>query len=39
LSKIKGMNTRKIPDVLGAEASFSEVVHRDNLVIVAKATE
>jgi glutamate 5-kinase len=35
LEKIRGMNTKKIPEVLGAEASFSEVVHRDNLVIVA----
>jgi glutamate 5-kinase len=35
LEKIKGLNTKKIPEVLGAEASFSEVVHRDNLVIVA----
>jgi glutamate 5-kinase len=39
LLKIKGMNTKKIPEVLGADASFSEVVHRDNLVIVAKGTE
>jgi glutamate 5-kinase len=35
LEKIRGMNTKKIPDVLGAETYFDEVVHRDNLVIVA----
>jgi hypothetical protein len=28
------MNTRRIPDVLGTEVFFEEVVHRDNLVIV-----
>jgi glutamate 5-kinase len=39
LQKIRGLNTRKIPEVLGAEAYFDEVVHRDNLVIVAKGTE
>ena len=38
LEKIRGMNTKKIPDVLGAEAYFDEVVHRDNLVIVARGT-
>ena len=38
LEKIKGMNTKKIHVVLG-QASFGEVVHRDNLVIVAKGTE
>jgi glutamate 5-kinase len=32
--KIRGLNSRKIPEVLGVEASFQEVVHRDNLVIV-----
>lgn len=36
LEKIRGMNTRRIPEVLGAEAYFDEVVHRDNLVIVAQ---
>ena len=35
LEKIKGMNTKKIPVVLG-QASFGEVVHRDNLVVVAQ---
>ena len=33
LQKIRGMNTKKIPEILGAEAYFDEVVHRDNLVI------
>ena len=36
LEKIRGMNTKRIPEVLGVEAYFDEVVHRDNLVIVAK---
>ncbi len=35
LERIRGLNTKKIPDVLGAEAYFDEVVHRDNLVVVA----
>jgi len=30
------MNTRRIPEVLGAEAYFDEVVHRDNLVVVVQ---
>jgi glutamate 5-kinase len=34
LAKIRGMNTRRIPEVLGTETYFSEVIHRDNLVIV-----
>ena len=34
LALIRGMNTKKIPEVLGAEAYFDEVVHRDNLVVV-----
>jgi len=34
LEKIRGLNTRKIPEVLGADAVFDEVVHRDNLVVV-----
>ncbi|MGA2478405.1 MAG: glutamate 5-kinase [Spirochaetia bacterium] len=34
LEKIRGLNTKRIPEVLGAEAAFEEVVHRDNLVIV-----
>jgi glutamate 5-kinase len=36
LSVIKGMNTKRIPDLLGTEAVFGEVVHRDNLVVVAQ---
>jgi glutamate 5-kinase len=36
LEKIRGMNTRRIPEVLGAEAYFDEVVHRDNLVVVVQ---
>ncbi len=34
LLKIKGMNSRDIAETLGVEASFEEVVHRDNLVVV-----
>jgi glutamate 5-kinase len=34
LEKIKGLNTKQVPVVLGSEAVFEEVVHRDNLVIV-----
>jgi len=34
LTLIKGLNTKQIPRVLGAEAYFDEVVHRDNLVVV-----
>jgi glutamate 5-kinase len=36
LEKIRGLNTKKIPEILGAEATFDEVVHRDNLVVVAR---
>ena len=36
LEKIRGLNTSKIPEILGAEAIFDEVVHRDNLVVVAR---
>jgi len=36
LEKIRGLNTKKIPEVLGEEAYFPEVVHRDNLVITVK---
>ncbi len=35
LSKIQGLNTRRIPEILGAEAVFDEVIHRDNLVVVS----
>ena len=36
LAKIRGLNTKKIPEVLGEETFFDEVVHRDNLVITVK---
>jgi glutamate 5-kinase len=36
LEKIRGMNTNRIHEVLGVEEHFDEVVHRDNLVVVAK---
>ena len=36
LDRIRGMNTSRIHEVLGAEASFDEVVHRDNLVVVVQ---
>ncbi len=36
LEKIRGLNTKKIPEVLGEEAYFDEVVHRDNLVVTVK---
>ena len=36
LERIRGLNTKRIPEILGAEASFSEVVHRDNLVVVTR---
>jgi glutamate 5-kinase len=36
LEKIRGMNTNRIHAVLGVEEHFDEVVHRDNLVVVAK---
>ena len=36
LEKIRGLNTKKIPEVLGQETYFDEVVHRDNLVITVK---
>ena len=39
LERIKGLNTSRITQVLGAEASFDEVVHRDNLVVVARGIE
>jgi glutamate 5-kinase len=31
---IKGMNTRRIPEVLESDTYFEEVVHRDNMVIL-----
>ncbi len=36
LSKIQGLNTKRIPEILGAEAIFDEVIHRDNLVVVSR---
>jgi glutamate 5-kinase len=38
LELIKGLNSRRIPEALGGEASFAEVVHRDNLVVVERDT-
>jgi glutamate 5-kinase len=35
LAKIRGLNTKMIAEVLGIEEHFDEVVHRDNLVVVA----
>jgi len=34
LERIKGLNSARIAAVLGVEAAFAEVVHRDNLVVV-----
>jgi len=34
LERIRGMNSARIAAVLGVEAAFAEVVHRDNLVVV-----
>ena len=31
---IKGLNSRQIPDILGTESCFDEIVHRDNMVIL-----
>ncbi|HUI71612.1 MAG TPA: glutamate 5-kinase [Spirochaetia bacterium] len=36
LDKIRGLNTKKIPEILGSDAVFDEVVHRDNLVVMAR---
>jgi glutamate 5-kinase len=33
LEAIKGLNTKKIPEVLGVDVYFEEAVHRDNMVI------
>jgi glutamate 5-kinase len=33
---IKGHNTRQIPEILGAESCFTEIVHRDNMVILVE---
>ncbi len=34
LKSIIGLNTKKIPEVLGVDSCFDEVIHRDNMVIV-----
>lgn len=34
LERIKGLTSRRITELLGGEAAFAEVVHRDNLVLV-----
>jgi len=34
LERIRGKNSARIAGVLGVEAAFAEVVHRDNLVVV-----
>lgn len=34
LRRIMGLNTRRIPEVLGTSTYFDEVVHRDNMVIL-----
>jgi len=34
IKKIKGLNTKKIADILDVETYFDEVVHRDNMVIL-----
>jgi glutamate 5-kinase len=31
---IKGLNSKRIPQVLGSDTYFEEVVHRDNMVIL-----
>ncbi|HVO39165.1 MAG TPA: glutamate 5-kinase [Spirochaetia bacterium] len=39
LSRIRGLNTKRIPEILGTETYFDEVVHRDNLVVVSRDEE
>jgi len=39
LARIRGLNTKRIPEILGTETYFDEVVHRDNLVIVSRDEE
>jgi glutamate 5-kinase len=34
INLIKGLNTKHIPEVLGTESYFDEIVHRDNMVIL-----
>ncbi len=36
LTRIRGLNTRRVPEVLGADTCFDEVVHRDNLVVISR---
>jgi glutamate 5-kinase len=37
LERIRGLNSKKVPGVLGVETTFDEVIHRDNLVVVSRA--
>ena len=37
LDRIRGLNSARIAAVLGVEAAFAEVVHRDNLVAVERS--
>ena len=39
LERIWGMNSARIAEVLGVEAAFEEVVHRDNLVVVEQEAD
>ena len=34
IGAIKGMNSKRIPQILGSDTYFEEVVHRDNMVIL-----
>jgi len=34
LRRIMGINTKRIPEVLGVDSYFDEVIHRDNMVII-----
>jgi len=34
IEQIKGLNTKKIPQILGTDLYFDEIVHRDNMVIL-----
>jgi len=36
LERIKGLTSRRIAELLGGEAAFEEVVHRDNLAVVER---
>ena len=35
IQRIKGLQSKRIPQVLGAESYFEEVIHRDNMVITS----